>query len=146
MQTPYVGKVPIPSTRSDQQHLCERLAEALIWLHGGAVQSSGSSKVGLVKAYFEQWLNGLVYELFFSGELHARKLTLFDETAKLEPPDLSKVPEKQKLERLQEAFSKAYEKNAALRGMLSDLKSLEVVRVIEDISAPAGARPTESEE
>lgn len=40
-------------------------------------------------AYFEQWLNGLVYELFFPDELHGRKLTLFAETAYLNPPDLS---------------------------------------------------------
>jgi len=36
----------------------------------------------------------LVFELFFPGELHARKLKLFDETARLNPPDLAAVAEK----------------------------------------------------
>ncbi|MBI2890379.1 MAG: hypothetical protein HYY13_06290 [Nitrospirae bacterium] len=56
-------------------------------------RNPGKASIDLMKAYFEQWLNGLVYELFFPGELHARKLTLFDETAKLNLPDLAKVPE-----------------------------------------------------
>jgi len=80
----------------------------------------------------EQWLNGLVYELFFLGELHARKLKLFDETAKLNPPDLSKLRAADKLTALQELHAKAYDKDATLRGMLFDLKTLDVVRVIED--------------
>ncbi len=73
-----------------------------------------------------------MYELFFPGELHARKLKLFDETAKLNPPDLAQVPESRKLAALQDAFTKAYDANATLRGMLFDLRSLDVVRVIED--------------
>jgi hypothetical protein len=43
----------------------------------------------LMRVYFEQWLNGLVYGLFFPDELHGRKLTLFAETAHLNPSDLS---------------------------------------------------------
>ena len=112
-----MGQFPIPPATPDQQRWCERLAEALIWLHGKGASApcrpksggrdlaplpSDNAPHGLMAAYFEQWLNGLVYELFFPGELHARKLKLFDETARLNPPDLTKVPESRKLERLQE--------------------------------------------
>jgi hypothetical protein len=99
-----------------------------------------------MKAFLEQWLNGLAYELFFPGELNVRKLRLFEETEKLDLPDLVKMPEKQKLIRLQEVFSKAYDRDATVRGMLFDLKSLEIVRVIEDRSTPAEAKNAESEE
>jgi hypothetical protein len=141
----YVSTLPIPAATTAQQLLCERLAEALIWLHAGRARSSQAPNLGLMTGYFEQWLNGLVYELFFPGELHARKLKLFDQTAKLDPPDLARVPEKEKLERLQETFSKAYDKNATLRGILSDLNTLDVVRVIEDVSAAPGAEKAENE-
>ncbi len=138
---------PIPPATGDQQCQCEWLAEALTWLHRTELANKrGDAPVGLMTAYFERWLNGLVYELFFPGELHARKLNLFDQTAKLDLPNLADVPEKRKLEHLQEAFSKAHDRNATLCGMLSDLKSLDVVRVIEDVSSPAGAEQPESEE
>lgn len=146
MQTPYVGQVPICPATAEQQCQCEQLAEALIWLHGRMARSSETLNVQLMIAYFEQWVNGLVYELFFPGDLHSRKLNLFDQTAKLDLPDLTKVPEKQKLEHLQEAFSKAYDKNATLRRMLSDLKTLDVVRVIEDVSPLVDAEQPDREE
>ncbi len=107
-----------------------------------------------VSPFLEQWLNGLVYELFFPGELHARKLKLFDETAKLNPPDLTKLraadlpaeaAQAGKLAALQELHAKAYAKDAALRGMLFDLKSLDVVRVIEDADETAGKAETPEE-
>jgi len=122
--------------------LVERLAQALIWLHGpGAAKRPANAPLGLMKSYFEQWLNGLVYELFFPGELHARKLKLFDETARLNPPDLAAVPAQQKLARLQELFAQAHDGHAPLRAMLFDLPSLEVVRIIEEAGASARKKP-----
>lgn len=129
----YVEQIPIPAATPEQQRWCERLAEALIWLHRpGAVEKSADAPVSLMTAYFEQWLNGLVYELFFADELHARSLRLFDETVKLAPPALEKLPDTQKLSRLKELFEQAYPTNAPLRSMLFDLRSLETVRLIEE--------------
>jgi len=139
----YVTTLPIPPATPDQQLLCERLAEALIWLHGPATKAANHEASGLMAAYFEQWLNGLVYELFFPDNLHARRLKLFDETAKLNPPDLAQLPESLKGEALQEMFTKAYDTNAALRGMLSDLHSLDVVRVIEELPNETAKRSIE---
>jgi REP element-mobilizing transposase RayT len=144
----YVEQIPIPPASSAQQSLCARLAEALIWMHSPADKKAKDAPTGLMIAYLEQWLNGLVYELFFPGELHARRLRLFDETAKINPPDLAKLRAGDKLTALQELHERAYAKDAALRGMLFDLKSLDVVRVIEDVdAAPTGAAtPEEAKE
>jgi hypothetical protein len=88
-----------------------------------------------------------VYELFFSGELHARKFKLFDETSRLKPPELAKLSDSEKLTALLELHDRAYSKDAALRGMLFDLKSLDVVRVIEDVDNAVNAKiPQEDEE
>lgn len=130
----YVEQIPIPAATPAQQDSCERLTEALIWLNSQEAKMANAAPTGLMSVYFEQWLNGLVYELFFPGELQSLKLKLFDETAKLNVPDLSKLKAADKLSALQDVFSKAYDKEAALRGMLFDLKSLDVVRVIEDNS------------
>ncbi len=120
---------------------CERLAAAWIWLHTPGVTKES---VGLLVAYFERWLNGLVYELFFPGELRARRLTLFDATAKPAPPDLSKIPTKHlpaapdkrsaaqagKLAALQ-ALQAAAEKSPP-PAMLADLRKVEEVRIIKE--------------
>lgn len=131
----YVSELPIPPATPQQQSLCELLANALIWLHSPAGKRTKDAPTGLMIAYLEQWLNGLVYELFFPGELRARKLTLFHETAKLSLPDLGKLPDARKLEVLQQLHATAYDKEGPLRAMLFDLKSLDVVRVIEDAEA-----------
>lgn len=85
----YMSQIPVPAASASQRAACERLAEALIWLHTPGV---AKESVGLLVAYFERWLNGLVYELFFPGELRARRLTLFDATAKLARPTCRKSP------------------------------------------------------
>ncbi len=131
----YVEQIPIPSATVEQRGWCERLAEALIWLHspGGRARPT---ETGLLVAYFERWLNGLVYELFFPGELRARRLALFDATAKLAPPDLAKIPEKQKLAALQELQAAA--DKSPLPAMLADLSKVEEVRIIEEAGQTRG--------
>lgn len=124
---------PVPAAAPEQQYWCERLAETLVWLHGpGGTEGAGVAPLALMKAYFEQWLDGLVYELFFPEELHARKLRLFDETARIAPADLSGLSDPEKLTNLRDVFEAAYDSNAVLRAMLFDLRSLEVVRIVEE--------------
>ncbi len=156
----YQEEIPIPPATPDQQCCCERLAEALIWLHGEpgdgvaprpksggrdlAVLPMDDIKRGLMVAFFEQWLNGLVYELFFPDELHACDLKLFDETAKLNPPDLAKVSDSRKLAALQEVFDKAHDDNQPLREALEDLRKVEEIRIIEELGE--GGISSESED
>ena len=92
-----------------------------------------NAPTGLMIAYLEQWINGLVYELFFPDELRSRNFKLFAETTRLKPPELAKLKDADKLTALLELHERAYARDAALRGMLFDLKSLDVVRVIEDV-------------
>lgn len=129
----YVSNLPVPAATPEQQRWCERLAEALIWLNSpdSVRKSGGSAPTSLMAAYFEQWLNGLVYELFFPAELHARNLRLFVETAKLEPLALAKLSDTQKLTRLTDVFEQAYKIKAPLREMLESLRTVEPVKTIE---------------
>jgi len=85
-------------------------------------------------AFFEQWLNGLVYELFFAHELHSRNIRLFEETAKLDNilPGIPKLDVAAILKSLQALFERAYDTKHPIRSMLFSLRSLETVRVIEE--------------
>lgn len=122
----YSSQWPIPTATAEQKQQCEALSHALIVLH--RPEASDLPDRSLMVAFLEQWLNGLVYELFFPGELHSRNLHLFDLTAKLalpppETPDY--VPS------LQAAFARAYDLKQPLRAMLADLQTIEEVRIIE---------------
>jgi len=88
--------------------------------------SDGAPPSGL-----EQLLNGLVYELYFPTDLHARGLTLFaaaeeaglDRLSKLTGPALTVASNAFVTEKLAPG--------TRLRTMLSDLQTLDVVRIIE---------------
>lgn len=133
----YVSPIPIPPVKPDKQSCFERLVDALIYLNSSEVKKPAHDSSGLIIAFFEQWLNGLVYELFFPGEFEARKLHLFQETARLNLPDLKMLADNQKPIALQEVFERAYNTDAVVRSMLFDLQSIEVVRIIEEESNTA---------
>ncbi|MBI3986760.1 MAG: hypothetical protein HY343_07565 [Lentisphaerae bacterium] len=91
-------------------------------LSGGNLRKEKAQDVGALAGVFN---------------MTASVFTQADETAKLNPPDLAKLGAADKLAALQELHAKAYDKDAALRAMLFDLKSLDVVRVIENVETPA---------
>lgn len=117
----------MPKASAEQTQICECLSNALIYLHRPEAQPLPSR--GLMVAFFEQWLNGLVYELFFPGELHARNLRLCDYTAGLPfPTDPASTTY---VEDLQAVFQTAHDLKRPLRGMLADLQTIEEVMIIE---------------
>lgn len=79
----------------------------------------------------EQLLNGLVYELYFPDELHTRGLHLFDSVRDVGLDRLSGL-EGEKLSTAAAHFTKQnLTPSQPLRVMLSDLQTLDVVRIIE---------------
>lgn len=79
----------------------------------------------------EQLLNGLVYELYFPADLHARGLTLFAAAANAGLDKLHGLTG-QALTAACETFTReALSPGTPLRTMLSDLQTLDVVRIIE---------------
>jgi hypothetical protein len=82
-------------------------------------------------AYWERIANGLVYELYFPDEVHGASLHLFDLVDKAQLPDISKLPESDRLKTLRTKFEALYDIEHPLRAALFELGNLEVVRVIE---------------
>jgi hypothetical protein len=82
-------------------------------------------------SYFEQLVNALVYELFFTEELHAAGLHFFDLIQAEALPQLEKLSETDRLPRLRKLFQTTYASDHKLRQALYRLGSLEVVRIIE---------------
>lgn len=125
----YVSQLPIPQASAQQQRIIETVANYLIWLNGAEKQRQGVDT--LMIGYFEQFLNGLVYELFFPDELHAQKLTLFRYAEDAQLPVLDEIAPPESHERIQGLFEQIYDVNHAIRGTLQSLQAIEVVRIIE---------------
>ena len=100
--------VPIPKTESSQRILIEQLTTAV--------------EAGISRPEYERLLNGLVYELFFPEDLHAKNIRLFDACAAAgirEGMDAKAVA------------LEVFHPRHTLYGQLFELQTLEVVRVIE---------------
>jgi hypothetical protein len=83
------------------------------------------------RAYLEQLLNGLIYELFFPDELHAANIRLFDLLKDTGIPEMGEISEQTRASRLQDFFGAIHDTNHPIRGALFALRSLEPVRIIE---------------
>jgi adenine-specific DNA-methyltransferase len=113
----YFGQIPIPSSSPRKRLIIDGAVRAVV--------------AGLVESRMEQLLSGFVYELFFASDLHARGLTIFDEAESAGLDKLSGL-EAAALVKAAESFAATHlVPGSRLRTMLSDLQTLDVVRIIE---------------
>jgi type I restriction-modification system DNA methylase subunit len=131
--TQFIAQLPIASATQKQEALVVRLVEYLLWLNRccQAHTTEKTARDTLMLGYWEQVLNGLVYELYFPEELHARGLCLFDLVQQASLPALDGIPEPQRLSRLRKEFERVYDLQHPLRAALHDLQTVEEVRIIE---------------
>jgi adenine-specific DNA-methyltransferase len=123
----YVSQIPIPQPPEKQRRLVERVAEYVMWLYAESETDTESPQA----SYFEQLLNGLVYELFFEQELHAEKLFLFEYLEQASPPNIAEFSRSKQKPVITEFYERIVDLNHPIRSCLFSLRSLELVRVIE---------------
>ncbi|HRY49123.1 MAG TPA: Eco57I restriction-modification methylase domain-containing protein [Candidatus Paceibacterota bacterium] len=111
------------------------LVDWLVWLKtqpSVAESTREHPRDPLIAAYFELWLNALVYELFFPAELHAAGLQFFDLTAQHTLPALSAWSEiTERLSKIRDRYEQLSAGGHALRVALETLQTLDLVRIIE---------------
>jgi len=113
----YVGQFPIPKAGSRAKQLIGALVDVLRANHANPA--------------LEQLLNGLVYELYFPDDLHTRGLQLADASWDAGLGGLA-VLQGEALTSAAEKFARDWlAPGQLLRVMLSDLQTLDVVRIIE---------------
>ncbi len=131
--TQFIEQLPIAESTEVQRECVSRLANYLISInqHFAALPLEQTTRDPLMLAYWEQILNGLVYELYFPDELHAADLRLFDLVASVDLPEITQLPEKSRLSTLRKKFEELYDIEHPLRAALFSLGNLETVRIIE---------------
>jgi type I restriction-modification system DNA methylase subunit len=129
----FIEQLPIPPALALQEASVVQLVDYLLWLNRHFAEHSEykGPPDALMLGYFEQVLNGLVYELYFPDELRASRLHLFDLVQQAQLPALADIAGAQRLARLRELFETLHDVKHPLYGALFDLRSVEAVRIIE---------------
>ena len=128
--TDYITRIPVCEIEEHAKSCLKLVMDIIQWLSlTGGLEPIPHDV--LMLGYFEQLLNGLVYELYFGDELHEAGIGIFDLVANAKLPAMESIPEAQRLKRLREIFETIYHLDHPIRGALFSLQSLETVRIIE---------------
>lgn len=129
---------PIPNATKKEVEIVERAASCVQWLYQHLPQDKTTHpRDPLMRDYYEELLNGLVYELYLPQELHAAGLRMFERVAAACLPALEPAatgPDGRDtaiLVTLREKFEELYDPTHPLRAALQKLHTLEPIRIIE---------------
>jgi adenine-specific DNA-methyltransferase len=125
--------IPIPAATEAQKETMVLLVDFCRFVPSNLKDKSiAVNSQSLAIGYIERLLNGLVFELFFPEDLHSHRINLFKHVEEARLPAFAGIPEKQRFSRLEEIYERISNDRHPIRGSLESLKSLEVVRIIED--------------
>jgi len=129
----YIRNLPIPDADDHQKQVLECLVGYLLHLRKGEIESPAldNSTAALMAGFFEQWVNALVYQLFFSAELQAADLDFFRLADEAHLFQLPAELEAADWDRLRAEFERVYSERSPLRKALFALESLDDIRVVE---------------
>jgi len=119
----FVEKLPVPQLQPQEQKVYTHLADYVLILtkHGKKLQS----------AFFEQLIDALVYELYFSEELKIAGKEILRHLGNLKPVSES-MTDAEKLTLIQSEFDRLYDPNHPVRNNIETLDSVEEVRIIRE--------------
>lgn len=133
----YVSKIPIPNAQVREKSGIETLVNYIIYLsnelkdipsHGKNMVEAAEDK--LMLSYFEQILNGLVYELYLPEELHEHNISFTPHLQTENSPRLEEI-KSDKLQTLREIFQRLYATDHPIRQNLFALNNLPIIQIIE---------------
>lgn len=119
----YVELLPIPPYEINYAYYLEPLVD-----YASLVKKNDNK---LQTAYFEQLINGLVYELYFPDEIKAANKEILSHLGELVPVT-DDMTEEEKLAIIQREFDRLYDPSHPVRNNLETLDSVEVVRTIRE--------------
>ena len=119
----YVEQIPIPVLSKTRQTPYELLVDYVIL--------SKTQIDDLVFKFFEQLLDAIVFELYFSEELKSASKEILKHLEDLKPIT-DAMSEEEKLAIIQSEFERLYDPNHPVRYAIETLDSIEEVRIIKE--------------
>jgi len=129
----YVGQIPIPDAKPAQKALISQIVDYIIHLKKQPFTDSddlGHARDQVMVKYFEQMIDGLVYELYLPDDLHQADKYFFKLLLDENLPRLEEI-KGDKLSALRGMFERLFDKKHPARKNLFFLDSLETIRIIE---------------
>jgi type I restriction-modification system DNA methylase subunit len=130
-----IAAVPVAAPTKEQYGSICTLCQIVQFLYG--VDSKAHSRDPLMRDYYEELLNGLVYELYLPEDLQTAGLRMFEWVESAGLPILetaakgAKPDSSRKLTILRDKFEEIYAPAHPLRAALQKLHTIESVRIIE---------------
>jgi len=119
----FVEKLPVPKVSQEKKKIYVRLVDYVLYLT--------KKEIKLQSVYFDQLIDGMVYELYFSEEIKNVGKAIIKHLGELKPIDENMSDEK-KLAIIQSEFDRLYDPKHPVRNNLETLDSVDVVRIIRD--------------
>lgn len=137
MRSSFVSQVPIAQTSEDKKQIFIVLVEYIIYLEKQLKQreSDNTSSIRLARdkmmvRFFEQIVDGMVYELYLSEELHKGDKYFYKYVCSENLPQLESIKD-DKMQALRQIFERLFDINHPIRKNIFFLDSLEVIRIIQ---------------
>ncbi len=128
----YLESFPVPSRLSTQQAKAfDTLVDYIIYVRDHVnIKKAANARDAVMVNYFEQIIDALIYELYFTDELHQHDRQV---TQHLTVEDLPSVKQLRgdKISELRQVFERLFERNHPLRQAIFYLDGIETVRIIE---------------
>ena len=119
----FVEKLPVPNISDSRRNTVRSLANY--------VSLTTGNNLKLHSAFFEQLIDGLIYELYFPEDMKGAGKDVFRHLGEL-PPISDGMTEEKKLAVIQREFDRLYDPNHPVRNIIETLDSVEVVHTIRE--------------
>lgn len=129
----FIKGLPIAETSTEQVRHIVAGVENLLFARRYFVDhpTEQSLRDPLMLGYFEQILNGMVYEVYFPQEVHGAGLRLFELVKAASLSCLDTFPKDEHPTRLRRLFETLHDSTHPLKIALQKLQTLDIVRIIE---------------
>ena len=129
----YIQQIPIPELTSTEKALITKLVDYLIFLQQQPTINSKDLKHArdrIMLRYFERIIDGLVYEIYLTEELHQGDKHFLQPLLDEKLPSIEEI-KRDKMEMLRNIFELLYERTHLVQRNLYYLSSVKAVRIIE---------------
>ena len=129
----YIQQIPIPDLTSTQKALIAKIVDYLIYLQQQPTVNSkdlAHARDRIMLGYFERIIDGLVYEVYLTEDLHKGDKHFFKPLLEEQLPSCEEI-QGDKMPVLRDIFELLYERAHLVRRNLYYLDSVKAVRIIE---------------
>jgi len=125
----YVGRVPIVNLESVNQIPFKHIVEYILFLK----EKYGlKSKHSVYHTYFEQLIDGMVFELYFEDEIKKAGRDILKHLTNL-TPITDDMTDEEKMRIITKTFNELYDKNHPVRQNLEGMDKIEEIRIIKGL-------------